>query len=234
MDSTVEAVKANLDINSNQTLKVSVYHAFKRTIILGEIPAGERINESVFSEEMNISRTPIRYALEQLLKEELVEHVPGIGMIVRGISIKDAYEIYDIRKALDTLAFTKAMHLMTEEDFDELERHLQSGDSIQTIESDDRINNLINNFSGFNAYVYEKSQMRRLPKIIDELQAYLVYFRELSIRSEVRSKIALEEHFLILRGMRNKDVETMTMLIHEHLDHSLKFIIEDMENRNIG
>ena len=234
MDSTVEAVKANLDINSNQTLKVSVYHAFKRTIILGEIPAGERINESVFSEEMNISRTPIRYALEQLLKEELVEHVPGIGMIVRGISIKDAYEIYDIRKALDTLAFTKAMHLMTEEDFDELERHLQSGDSIQTRESDHRIDNLINNFSGFNAYVYEKSQMRRLPKIIDELQAYLVYFRELSIRSEVRSKIALEEHFLILRGMRNKDVETMTMLIHEHLDHSLKFIIEDMENRNIG
>lgn len=234
MDSTVEAVKANLDINSNQTLKVSVYHAFKRTIILGEIPAGERINESVFSEEMNISRTPIRYALEQLLKEELVEHVPGIGMIVRGISIKDAYEIYDIRKALDTLAFTKAMHLMTEEDFDELERHLQTGDSIQTKESDDRIDNLINNFSGFNAYVYEKSQMRRLPKIIDELQAYLVYFRELSIRSEVRSKIALEEHFLILRGMRNKDVETMTMLIHEHLDHSLKFIIEDMENRNIG
>lgn len=234
MDSTVEAVKANLDINSIQTLKVSVYHAFKRTIILGEIPAGERINESVFSEEMNISRTPIRYALEQLLKEELVEHVPGIGMIVRGISIKDAYEIYDIRKALDTLAFTKAMHLMTEEDFDELERHLQTGDSIQTKESDDRIDNLINNFSGFNAYVYEKSQMRRLPKIIDELQAYLVYFRELSIRSEVRSKIALEEHFLILRGMRNKDVETMTMLIHEHLDHSLKFIIEDMENRNIG
>lgn len=234
MDSTVEAVKANLDINSNQTLKVSVYHAFKRTIILGEIPAGERINESVFSEEMNISRTPIRYALEQLLKEELVEHVPGIGMIVRGISIKDAYEIYDIRKALDTLAFTKAMHLMTEEDFDELERHLQSGDSIQTKESDDRIDNLINNFSGFNAYVYEKSQMRRLLKIIDELQAYLVYFRELSIRSEVRSKIALEEHFLILRGMRKKDVETMTMLIHEHLDHSLKFIIENMENRNIG
>ncbi|MFL2142493.1 GntR family transcriptional regulator [Ruoffia sp. FAM 20857] len=234
MDSTAEAVKANLDINSNQTLKVSVYHAFKRTIILGEIPAGERINESVFSEEMNISRTPIRYALEQLLKEELVEHVPGIGMIVRGISIKDAYEIYDIRKALDTLAFTKAMHLMTEEDFDELERHLQSGDSIQTKESDDRIDNLINNFSGFNAYVYEKSQMRRLLKIIDELQAYLVYFRELSIRSEVRSKIALEEHFLILRGMRKKDVETMTMLIHEHLDHSLKFIIEDMENRNIG
>ena len=230
MQSTVEAVKANLDINSNQTLKVSVYQAFKRTIILGEIPAGERINESVFSDELNISRTPIRYALEQLLKEQLVEHVPGLGMIVRGVSIKDAYEIYDIRKSLDTLAFTKAMDLMTKEEFDAVEQHLNSGDVIFT---ESRVDDLINNFSDFNAFIYEKSQMRRLPKIIDDLQAYLVYFRELSIRNENRSKEALEEHFLILRGMRNKDTDAITLLIHEHNDRSLKFIIQEMEKRNI-
>lgn len=230
MQSTVEAVKANLNINTNQTLKVSVYQAFKRTIILGEIPAGERINESVFSEELNISRTPIRYALEQLLKEQLVEHVPGLGMIVRGVSIKDAYEIYDIRKALDTLAFTKAMDLMTDEEFDAIEQHLKSGDVIYT---EARVDDLINNFSDFNAYIYEKSQMRRLPKIIDNLQAYLVYFRELSIRDDKRSREALEEHFLILRGMRNKDVDAITLLIHEHNNRSLNFIIQEMEKRNI-
>lgn len=230
MNSMVEAVKANLNVNSNQTLKVSVYQAFKRTIILGEIPAGERINESVFSEELNISRTPIRYALEQLLKEQLVEHVPGVGMIVRGVSLKDAYEIFDIRKALDTLAFTKAMHLMTDEEFDEIEEHLRTGGAISHMS---HVDDLINNFSDFNAYIYKKSQMRRLPKIIDELQAYLVYFREMSIRDEVRSKEALEEHFLILRGMRNKDAEGIKMLIHEHTDRSLNFIIKEMEKRHI-
>lgn len=230
MNSIVEAVKANLDINSSQTLKVSVYQAFKRTIILGEIPAGERINESVFSEELNISRTPIRYALEQLQKEQLVDHVPGMGMIVRGISLKDAYEIFDIRKALDTLAFTKAMYLMTDEEFDEIENHLRNGGEIP---HQSQVDDLINNFSDFNAYIYEKSQMKRLPKIIDELHAYLVYFREMSIRDEVRSKEALEEHFLILRGMRNKDAEGIKMLIHEHTDRSLNFIINEMEKRNI-
>lgn len=230
MNSIVEAVKANLDINSSQTLKVSVYQAFKRTIILGEIPAGERINESVFSEELNISRTPIRYALEQLQKEQLVDHVPGMGMIVRGISLKDAYEIFDIRKALDTLAFTKAMYLMTDKEFDEIENHLRNGGEIS---HQSQVDDLINNFSDFNAYIYEKSQMKRLPKIIDELHAYLVYFREMSIRDEVRSKEALEEHFLILRGMRNKDAEGIKMLIHEHTDRSLNFIINEMEKRNI-
>ncbi|XJS10541.1 GntR family transcriptional regulator [Aerococcaceae bacterium WGS1372] len=230
MHSMVEAVKANLDINSNQTLKVSVYRAFKRTIILGEIPAGERINESIFSEELNISRTPIRYALNQLMKEQLVDYVPGIGMIVRGISIKDAYEIFEIRKALDTLAFTKAMNLMTDEEFDELENHLINGDSIS---HQSKVDDLISNFSDFNTYVYKKSQMKRLPKIIDELHAYLVYFREMSIRDEVRSKEALEEHFLILRGMRNKDAEGIKMLIDEHTDRSLNFIIKEMEKRNI-
>ncbi len=42
--------------------------------------------------------------MTQLVAEKLVEHVPKIGIVVKGISIKDAYEIYDIRKSLDTLA----------------------------------------------------------------------------------------------------------------------------------
>ena len=37
-----------------------------------------------------------------------------VGIVVKGISMKDAYEIYDIRKSLDTLATIKAMELMTQ------------------------------------------------------------------------------------------------------------------------
>lgn len=92
-------------------MKHSKNHHFRR------YSAGSRINEKEFSDTLNISRTPIRYAMTQLVAEKLVEHVPKIGIVVKGISIKDAYEIYDIRKSLDTLATIKAMDLMTEEDF---------------------------------------------------------------------------------------------------------------------
>ena len=117
MSAIIQAVKKNLDITQNKPLKISLYEAFRKTIILGEIPAGTRINEKEFSTELNISRTPIRYALNELTKEHLVEHIPKIGVIVKGISIKDAHEIYEIRKSLDTLATINAMKLMSKEDF---------------------------------------------------------------------------------------------------------------------
>lgn len=66
--------------------------------------------------------------MKQLVNEKLVEHIPKAGIVVKGIRIKDAYEIYDIRKSLDTLATIKAMNQMTEADFQELQTLLEQGE----------------------------------------------------------------------------------------------------------
>ena len=230
MNDIFEAVKQNLDVSQNRSLKESVYQAFRKTIILGDIPAGVRINEMEFAEILNISRTPIRYALKKLTEENLVEHVPRIGMIVKGIRIKDANEIYDIRKALDTLATIKAMENMTPEDFVALEDLLNYGEQLN---AEDKVDDVLKNFSDFNAFIYEKSKMLRLREIVTELQTYLVYFRDVAIRSSQRRNIALEEHWLILKGMKNNDIPLITMMVHDHLDRSLDFILAEMERRSL-
>jgi len=226
----VSAIKCNLDLTQNKPLKVAVYEALRKTIILGDIPAGKRINEKELSEELNFSRTPIRFALQKLVKEQLVEHVPRIGIVVKGISIKDAYEIYDIRKALDTLATIRAMERMDEQDFAELEQLLERGEYYNKT---DQVDNLLQNFSDFNEFIYEKSQMLRLKEIVTNLQTYLVYFRDISIRASARRSLALNEHWLIYRGMKNQDVEQITLITHEHIDRSLQFILKEMERRKI-
>lgn len=230
MSPYVEAIRKNLDLTQNKTLKVLIYEAFRKTIILGDIPAGARINEKEFSEVLNISRTPIRYAMTQLVKEQLVEHVPRIGIVVKGISIKDAYEIYDIRKALDTMATIKAMENMTQADFAELKALLEYGEQLNR---EDKVEEVLKNFSDFNAFIYEKSQMPRLKSIVLNLQAYLVYFRDIAIRSSNRREQALQEHWLIYRGMKTNNVEQITLITHEHLERSLKFILTEMERRQI-
>ena len=231
MSAIIEAVKRNLDIHQNKPLKISLYEAFRKTIILGEIPAGTRINEKEFSTALNISRTPIRYALSELTKELLVEHIPKIGIIVRGISVKDAYEIYDIRKALDTLATIQAMKIMTAQEFQELEALLNECERLNEANEVDAV---LANFTQFNDFIYEKSQMVRLRDIVTELRTYLIYFRDLSIRSSERRSEALAEHWLIFRGMRNNDREQITLITHEHLDRSLQFILNEMERLKIG
>ena len=220
MSAIIEAVKRNLDITQNKPLKISLYEAFRKTIILGQIPAGTRINEKEFSTALNISRTPIRYALTELTKELLVEHIPKIGIIVKGISIKDALEIYDIRKALDTLATIKAMTLMTPEDFQELQAILEECEQLNQA---NRVDEVLANFTKFNDFIYAKSQMTRLRDIVSELP----------IRSSQRRSAALEEHWLIYRGMCNHDIDQITLITHEHLDRSLRFILKQMEKLHI-
>lgn len=230
MKDIFEIVKHNLDVDQNMSLKESVYQALRKTIILGDIPAGVRINEMEFAEVLNISRTPIRYALQELSKENLVEHRPRIGTVVKGIRRKDAYEIFAIRKALDTLATVKAMQAMTDEDFQALETLLNDG---KKLHQENRVEEVLQNFSDFNSFIYEKSDMLRLSQIVTELQTYLVYFRDVAIRSSVRRHIALEEHWRILAGMKNKEVDEITVAVHNHLDRSLQFIIQAMEQREL-
>jgi DNA-binding GntR family transcriptional regulator len=226
MSTISEAVGKNLDLSLNEPLKELVYKAFRKTIILGEISAGQRINEKEFSEVMNISRTPIRYALQKLVEEDLVDHVPGVGIIVKGISINDAHEIYAIRKSLDVLATLTAMKEMTEEDFAELKALLEETNRLNEANEIDQV---LQKFSDFNELIYEKSQMRRLKSIVMKLREYLIYFRDISIRSKERRDKALKEHWLIYHCMLNQEKEQLELLITEHLTYSQTFIIKEME-----
>lgn len=230
MNPIIQNVKNNLDLTQGKSLKLALYDAFRETILKGEIPAGTRVNEKEFSECLNISRTPIRYALAELKKEKLVEHIPKTGIIIKGIKQKDALEIYDIRKALDTLATIKAMQRMTVDDFDELHQLLLAGKKYHKNGETDKV---MKNFTDFNNFIYDKSQMLRLKAIVTEVQAYLFYFRELSISSDERRAQAIKEHLGIYEGMCHNDIETITKITHEHLDRSLKFIIQEMEHRGI-
>lgn len=226
MSTVTENVAKNLDLTLNESLKTLVYQAFRKTIILGEIPAGIRINEKEFAEAMNISRTPIRYAMQTLVSENLVAYQPGVGNIVKGINLADAYEIYDIRKALDILATTTAMKKMTPEDFAELKYLL---DETNRLNEADEIDLVLQKFSDFNQFIYQKSQMLRLESIVTKLRDYLVYFRDIAIRAKERRDNALREHWLIYQGMTNQNKEQIEMIIHEHLDTSLLFIIKEMK-----
>lgn len=230
MSDFISIVKENLEISQHTTLKVALYEAFKKTIVLGEIPAGERINEKELSEKLNISRTPIRHALTRLEDEKLVERKHGCGVIVRGISQQDADEIYDIRKALDTLATITAAKKMSEEDFDDFEDMLTESD--EYFKNKD-VDQLLESFKQFNQYIYEKSEMKRLTEIINELREYLGYFRDMSLTSDIRSGPALDDHWIIFHAMKTKNWEDLEIIIHRHLDESRKFILEEMERRNI-
>lgn len=69
-------------------------------IFSGKISPGGKINEKALSEELKISRGPIREALNALRQEGLVDIIPNRGAFVASLSIKEALDCYDVRGGL--------------------------------------------------------------------------------------------------------------------------------------
>ena len=62
------------------------YLAIRKSITDGFLRPGERLVESRLSEQLGVSRTPVREALAMLAVEGLVKSVPKHGSIVRTYS----------------------------------------------------------------------------------------------------------------------------------------------------
>lgn len=227
----IAEMKANLDLTRREPLKDLLFEAFKKTIVLGGIPAGTQLNEKQLSDALHISRTPIRSALNRLADAQVVERVPGTGVIVRGISIKDADEIYRIRCVLETLAATVASQRMSEEDFEGLRKLIERGER-SNAEGD--IDAVLENFNQFNEYIYNQAQMPRLRDIVIQLQVYSRYFRDVAIRPAERRELAFQEHWGIYLAMRFGDEAKIRKSIKAHLHKSLVFVTGAMRARGLS
>ncbi|ATO42860.1 GntR family transcriptional regulator [Loigolactobacillus coryniformis] len=228
MSDFIRETSKNLDLSDNRPLKELLYEAMRKTIILGEVATGVRINEKEVSRQMNISRTPIRYALKQLENDDLVDHIQGKGVIIKGISVKDACEIYAIRIALDTLAEVTAMNNMTEADFDTMNQLLVE---TERANEQDNVDIVMEKIAEFNNMLYSEANMPRLKSIIYKLREYLIYFRDIAIRARTRRDKALLEHRIIYSSMRLKDKNALERITRQHLEDSQIFVIKEMEKR---
>ncbi len=208
----------------SNTLSEDVYHIIRSNIINGIWEMGKRLTEKELSEQIHVSRTPIRWALSRLYDEGLLYYHKNVGYRVRIITVDDIIEIYKIRLALEVLSFREASMQMSDEDFQVLEGILAT--SKQAIENNDPVG-LLGSSSEFNLIIYDFAKMPRLKMIQQNLQEYLASFRKISFGGEnnERREIAVYEHEQIIRAMKNRDFSTLEVLIEDHLNRSKEYIL---------
>ena len=73
-------------------------------VLNGEIALGVRLRQEGLAAEFGVSRTPVREALRQLQAAGIVELQPNRGAVVRGPSVRDIREAYEVRAELEGLA----------------------------------------------------------------------------------------------------------------------------------
>ncbi|MBI1258129.1 MAG: GntR family transcriptional regulator [Chloroflexi bacterium] len=85
-------------------LREQVVQQIRTAIIEGRIKPNDHLTEVTLTEQLGVSRTPIREALILLEREGLVIAAPNRGCFVRAFSEQDVDEIFSMRVALENLA----------------------------------------------------------------------------------------------------------------------------------
>lgn len=111
-----------------KTLKDHVYNYIAAQIGSGNLLPGERINENVICEELNISRTPVREALIQLSAEGILENKARKGFVVRPMREEDVKEVYQVIGILDGFAAKEACRYLTAQDLADMAFYIETID----------------------------------------------------------------------------------------------------------
>ncbi len=90
--------------SKSTTLTKRAAYELRQRIIHGGLPGGTRLYEVALSEELQISRTPVREAMSRLAEEGLLERAPGGGFQVRAFSLRDVTDAIELRGVLEGTA----------------------------------------------------------------------------------------------------------------------------------
>ena len=207
-------------INDYELLNQKIYRILKTRIIKGNLKPGEKILESKIAEQLGVSRTPVREALQKIAAEGLVEIKPNLGMIITEFSFEDICEVLQIRGILEGLAASIAAKKINKEEIKKLEKNVEQmsisidkNDLVAYSDLNGEFHNLIFNVCG----------NKRLTKICNNLSNSDYRYRIRALRNNPeRIKSSLREHQEIVKALKRKDSEQADRLSQKHVKNILE------------
>ncbi len=204
--------------NKSGGLAQKAYTDLKAMILNHQLIPGNIFNESQLQEALGIGRTPVREAVQQLAKENLIVVHPRRGLEVSKISPKRIHDIFQVRSMLEPIILEKNFDKIDVGWLSNLHEKFLSYINIElSAENTIIISNLDNEFhmgianSAGNHYITE---------LMSSFQDYLTLFRAYSKIDYIRFAPSNMEHIQIIESILKKDVEKACKDLAHHLEKS--------------
>lgn len=213
--------------NRRISTKDFIYQELKKQIIEFELLPEQSINEKELSEKLEISRTPIREALQRLELEELIVRSPNGRLKVAPISTNEAEEIFSVRSLLEGLVTKNATLNATQDDIEELRLLTEL-----LVKSAEESNNDAVIFYGdrIHHYIYRISKNHTAVKILNNMNDHIMRYRRIGPKTtKNRSLDAAKEHKNLYEAIAEKDSNKAGKLMCEHINNSLEAAIKSIE-----
>lgn len=199
------------------SLHGQVFKEIELAILTGVLVPGDALIENKLSQELGVSRTPVREAIRQLELEGLVKSIPNRGAVVVGISERDIEDIYTIRMRIEGLAARWAAEKITPAQGELLQNiidlqmfYLEKGDVMQIWHLDSRFHELIN----------ELCRSNPLKHTLSSFHHYIQRARRISFENIERARDSVTEHAKIVEAVIGGDGDAAERLTVEHIKNA--------------
>lgn len=189
-------------------LRDQVADQIRTAIIEGRLKPNDHIAEAALTQQLGVSRTPVREALIILEREALIISVPNRGCFVRAFNADDVEALFSMRTTLENFAGERIINRLTDADLDHLRelinlqrRHIEYADFKQVRSVD----------MAFHQYLINLSQhlmlMRNWQEIVAQVAAVL-YLRA-DADPAYDEYLAIRDHESILDAYQARDLERL-------------------------
>ena len=193
-----------------------VYQVLRDSILAGGFEPHDHLVQVQLAEELEVSRTPVRDALQRLAQEGIIRSVGARGYVVSSLTPRDILDVYDVRLALEVEAaiIAVSLDLVSEADLMEMRRITDLMARIET-----QTTSYYDLNRDFHMVLTRICPNRLIHKILDEIWALPVSMR--IFRHEIESVIdvqaMLAEHKGIIEAVSQKNSDLLRQRLREHL-----------------
>jgi len=197
-------------------LKDRIYEALKQAIMSVDVyakPEDYRLDERQLSEDLGVSRTPIREALCRLEQEGFVRTVPRKGAFVARKSKKEILEIITVWAALESMAARLVCEHASDAQIESLRRMFATFKESQV---EAKIDEYSETNIRFHQSIVKISGCTLLKRMAENLFVHMRWIRMRTIGEDHRASRSIIDHMHIIEALEARDPDRAERLVREH------------------
>src|SRR5215813_7558322 len=203
-------------LTTNVSFRDQAYAALKTAIMDADIYAHRdemRLDERQLSQQLGVSRTPIREAMSLLEQEGFLRTVPRRGVFIVRKTKKQIVEMIEMWAALESMAARLATLNASDQEIGSL-RHMF--DEFLSTAPADHINEYSDANIAFHQGIIRLSGSHLMGQTIENLFIHVRAIRRLTISQSDRAARSIIDHMQIIEALERRDTELAERLVRDH------------------
>lgn len=184
-------------------LTESVHETLRELIFSGELAPGTPLSVPALASKLNVSRTPVREAVQQLIYEGIAVHTRNAGAKVDSLDAESLRAVFEVREVLDGLAAFNATANATHETVSQLNKMVQVQRELLESPPDQRRDSKLD--LEFHTLIRETACNHPLSEALHRLDGQSHLYRSDMWSLELNRRIAVTEHARIVAAIESGD-----------------------------